>query len=169
MKSDSVSLDEKNVEDLKKSIREPIERKGGFSPRWVAETLRSYMMPYFVMYIKHEDRLKAALTNVEFIRNHLVPRMVANDAHELRLAHETKSMALNAEMKLRSSMFRKESRGNHYREDYPRRDDPDWLVWVLLKEEDGKMTVYKKPMPEEWWPDLNKPYDERYPLQFPTS
>jgi succinate dehydrogenase/fumarate reductase flavoprotein subunit len=76
-------------------------------------------------------------------------------------------MVLNAEMKVRASMFRKESRGNHYREDYPRRDDPAWLAWVMLKEQGGKMQVYKKQMPEEWWPDLNRPYDERYPLEFP--
>lgn len=169
LKSDSVALEEKNIEDLIKSIREPLERKGGFSPRWITELLRSYMNPYFVMYIKHENRLKAALMNVEFIRDHLVPKMVANDAHELRLVHETRSMVLNAEMKLRSSMFRKESRGNHYREDYPKRNDPEWLAWVMLKEEGGKMKVYKKPMPEEWWPDMTKSYDERYPLTFPES
>jgi succinate dehydrogenase/fumarate reductase flavoprotein subunit len=163
------SLDRDRVEDLKKSIKGPLERKGGFSPRWVTEILRSYMVPYFVMYIKHEDRLKAALTNVGFIRDHLVPKITASDAHELRLAHETRSMVLNAEMKLRASMFRKESRGNHYREDYPKRDDPEWLAWVLLKNENGSMNVYKKSMPEEWWPDLNKPYDERYPLKFPES
>jgi succinate dehydrogenase/fumarate reductase flavoprotein subunit len=163
------SLDTEMVKDMRARIVLPLERRGGFSPRWVTEVLRSFLVPYFVMYIKHEDRLKAALTNVEFIRDHLLPRLKANDAHELRLAHETKSMVLNAEMKLRASMFRKESRGNHYREDYPRRDDPDWLAWVLLKDKDGKMEVYKKQMPEEWWPDLNKPYDERYPLVFPKD
>ncbi|MBW1767471.1 MAG: FAD-binding protein, partial [Deltaproteobacteria bacterium] len=60
-----------------------------------------------------------------------------------------------------------ESRGCHYREDYPRRDDPNWLAWVLLREEDGKMKVFKKPVPEEWWPDLSMPYEERYMWRFP--
>ena len=167
--TDSTVLEINQIESLKKSIREPLERKGGFSPRWVTEILRSYMVPYFVMYIKHEERLKAALMNVEFIRDHLLPKLVAKDAHELRLAHETKSMVLNAEMKLKSSLFRKESRGNHYREDYPERNDPEWLAWVLLKEEEGKMAVSKKQMPQEWWPDLNKSNDERYPLKFPVE
>ncbi|MFC1890764.1 FAD-dependent oxidoreductase [Thermodesulfobacteriota bacterium] len=168
-KAGDITVENNNVEAIKKSIREPLERKGGFSPRWITEILRSYMKPYFVMYIKHEDRLKAALMNVEFIRDHLVPKMVAKDAHELRLVHETRSMVLNAEMKLRSSMFRKESRGNHYREDYPKRNDPEWLAWILLKDEGGKMTLSKKMMPEEWWPDSSKSYEERYPLEFPTS
>lgn len=47
-------------------------------------------------------------------------------------------MMLNAEMRLRASLFRTESRGMHYRENYPERDDPNWLAWVMLKEEGGK-------------------------------
>ena len=78
-----------------------------------------------------------------------------------------KNMVLNAEMKLTASLFRTESRGSHYREDYPRRDDPNWLAWVLLKEEQGQMKASKKPIPKEWWPDLSKPYEERYPFRLP--
>ena len=169
LEAEKVSIDEEGLELSKKIVLRPLERKGGFTPRWVTNILRNIMLPYFVMYIKHEDRMRAALINVEFLRDHIVPKMTAKDPHELRLAHETKSMVLNAEMKLRASMFRKESRGNHYREDYPRRDDPDWLAWVLLKEENGSMKVYKKPMPEDWRPDLSKPYEERYPLWFPEE
>jgi len=37
--------------------------------------------------------------------------------HELRLAHETANMIISAEMKLRASIMRKESRCSHYRLD----------------------------------------------------
>ncbi|MBW1913241.1 MAG: hypothetical protein JRI43_08845 [Deltaproteobacteria bacterium] len=96
-----------------------------------------------------------------------MPKLTAKDQHELRMAIETRNMVLNAEMRLRAGVFRKESRGCHYREDYPRRDDPNFLAWVLLKEVNGKMTVFKKPVPREWWPDLATPYKERYPSRFP--
>jgi hypothetical protein len=52
-------------------------------------------------------------------------------------------------------------------EDYPRRDDPEWLAWVLLKDEGGSMEVFKRPVPEEWWPDLSVPPEERYPFRLP--
>ena len=152
---------------VKKSVYAPTERQGGFSPRWVTQVLQNIMLPYFIMYIKHEDRLRAALTLIEFQRDHLVPKLTAHDAHELRLAHETRNMVLNAEMRLRASLLRTESRGCHYREDYPRRDDANWLAWVLLKEEQGEMKAFKKPIPEEWWPDLSQPYEKRYPIRFP--
>jgi succinate dehydrogenase/fumarate reductase flavoprotein subunit len=122
-----------------------------------------------MLYIKHKDRLQAALTLIEFMRDHLVPKLRAKDAHELRLAVETENMVLNAEMKLRASLFREESRGTHYREDIPRRVDPDWLVWVTIKEEEGKMTCSKKAIPKEWWPDLSKPYHEIYVNRIPES
>ena len=83
------------------------------------------------------------------------------------MAHETKNMVLSAEMKLRASLFRKESRGTHYREDYPLRDDKEWLAWVKIKEENGEMTLTKEPIPEKWWPDQTIPYEERYPIRFP--
>jgi succinate dehydrogenase/fumarate reductase flavoprotein subunit len=160
-------MDKEELARLKRILYAPIERKGGFGPRWVTQILQNTMIPYFILHIKHEKRLQAALTIVEFLRDHLVPKLIANDSHELRLAHETKNMVLNAEMILRTSLFRTESRGQHYREDYPRRDDPAWLAWVKLKEEQGRMKVWKEPIPKEWWPDLSKPYEERYPKRFP--
>lgn len=162
-------LDMEEVLKMKQKRLRPLEREGGFSPRWVTQMLRNTLIPYYMLYIKHEDRLQAALTLVEFMRDHLTPKLKAKDAHELRLAVETENMVLNAEMKLRASLFRKESRGTHYREDIPRRVDPEWLAWVTIKETEGKMTCSKKAIPEEWWPDLSKPYHEIYVNEIPES
>jgi hypothetical protein len=41
------------------------------------------------------------------------------------------------------------------------------LAWVILREENDKMKLSKRPIPKEWWPDLSKPYEERYPVRFP--
>jgi succinate dehydrogenase/fumarate reductase flavoprotein subunit len=150
----------------RKTLRAPTERVGGFTPAWVTQLLKNTMLPYFVLSIKHERRLQAALTTVEFLRDHLVPSLTAKDGHELRLAHETRNMVLGAEMILRASLARTESRGQHYREDYPRRDDPFWLAWVRLEDDRGEMKAIRVPIPEKWWPDLSKPYAERYPQRF---
>ncbi len=162
-----LAVDEAEISRAKQVVHAPRERQGGFSPRWVTQLLQNTMMPYFVSYIKQADRLQATLTIIEFIQEHLVPRLYARDPHELRLAHETKNMVLSAEMRLRSALFRTESRGNHYREDTPRRDDPAWLAWTKIREEQGKMVLIKVPVPEAWWPDLSAPYQERYPYRFP--
>jgi succinate dehydrogenase/fumarate reductase flavoprotein subunit len=167
LQAEKLVIDKMEIARLRKVLYAPMERKSGFSPRWVTQLLQNTVMPYYVVFVKHGDRLQAALTIVEFLRDHLVPKMMAKDGHELRLAHETKNMVLNAEMMLRASLFRTESRGLHYREDYPRRDDPAWLAWTKVKEKQGRMTVAKEPIPREWWPDLSKPYEERYDFRFP--
>jgi len=169
LRVNQAETDVKEIARLKDGIYEPLLRTGGFSPAFVTQTLRNIMVPYFIMQIKHEQRLQAALTLVEFLQRDLIPKMKAQDAHELRMAHETRNMALNAEMVLRASLFRTESRGSHYREDFPRRVDPDWLAWTVLKQEQGEMKLFKLPIPKEWWPDLSKPYEERYELRFPPE
>jgi succinate dehydrogenase/fumarate reductase flavoprotein subunit len=160
-------INEEEIARLQKTMYGSTERKGGFSPRWVSQIIQNTMMPYFIKYIKHGQRLQAALTIVEFARDHLVPKLLAKDTHELWLDHEIKNAVLSAEMILKCSLFRTESRAMHYREDYPRRDDPAWLAWVKLKEEQGQMKLWKEPIPKEWWPDLSKSYEERYPRRFP--
>jgi succinate dehydrogenase/fumarate reductase flavoprotein subunit len=167
-KSKTVKLDERELNRLKKIVSAPVERVGGFSPGWVTQLVQSITVPYFVLQIKREDRLKAALTQIEFVNSQIVPEIMAKDAHEWRMAQEARNMALDAEMRLRASLFRKESRGTHFREDYPRRDDPAWLAWVKVKRnKQGQMKVTKEPIPEKWWPDLSEPYEKRYPRWFP--
>ena len=146
----------------------PRERKSGFTPAWLTLVLQNAMFPYFVLYIKKKERLEAALTTVEFLRDRLAPQVMAKDAHELRLAHETMNMILNAEMKLRAALFRTESRGTHYREDYPARDDANWLAWVKLQRgADGRMVAIKQTIPPAWKPLANLPYEQRYRDRFP--
>ncbi len=150
------NVSDKELERLKNIVLGPIGREGGFSPKWVTQNIQNAMIPYFVLDINEESRMQASLTMIEFIRDHLVPKLLANDQHELRHAHETRNMVYLAEAKLRASLFRTESRGRHYREDYPQRDDDNWMAWVLLKEEGGKMKVFRKPIPDEWRVDLSR-------------
>lgn len=165
---EELSIPAEQLEETRAKILAPLERKGGFTPGWVTNQLQAYMMPYFVLMVKHGDRLKATLTMIEFLRDHIVPKMYATDAHELRLVHETTNMVLNAEMRLRAGLFRTESRGCHYREDFPARDD-DWLAWVLIREQAGKMALEKELVPDEWKPDLSRPYEERYDWRLPNE
>jgi succinate dehydrogenase/fumarate reductase flavoprotein subunit len=139
----------------------------GYTPAWVIRTLQNTMSPIHVLYIKSQRRLDGALASIEYLREHVVPKMIARDGHELRLAHEAANMLLNAEMKLRAGLYRKESRGTHFCEEYPARDDRNWLCWVLLRQENGRMVESKHPLPREWGPPETMAYRDRYPRVFP--
>lgn len=146
----------------------PREREQGYSPDWVTQVLQGTMTPFHILYIKEERRLAGALSSVEYMRQHMVPNLIAGSGHELRLAHETANMLLNAEMKLRAGLFRTESRGTHFREDYPARNDDDWHCWVLMRKgADGAMESAKHMLPEAWKPDASASYRDNYPRSYP--
>ncbi|MDR1573490.1 MAG: FAD-binding protein [Clostridiales Family XIII bacterium] len=147
----------------------PYDQVGGFSPAWATQVMQATLFPYWVLYVKSEERLQTALKQIEYMQRDVIPKLTARDFHELRLAHETRNMALNAEMKLKASLLRKESRGAHFREDYPKRIDPYGLKWIKIKQENGEMKFFDEPVPEKWWPDLTLPYEKRYIRRFPIK
>lgn len=146
---DYPEIETAHVEELLEEMYAPLHRVGGFESRWIDQLLNNTMSPYYVYQIKAKDRLEAALVQVEFFRDVMVPKIKAHDYHELKMAHETKNMVLSAEMQLRSFLERDESRGRHFREDFPE-EKPEWAKWILLSKEEGKMQVSTVDVPEEW-------------------
>nr|WP_320120663.1 FAD-binding protein [uncultured Marinifilum sp.] len=139
------SISKSKIKEISDEMLAPLKREAGYSPAWVTQTLQGIMIPNFVLYIKKENMLKAALAYVEELRDHHIPMLRAADMHELRLAHETANMIINAEMKLKASIMRKESRCSHYRLDYPDLDDENWRAWInIFKGENGEMQFEKQ-------------------------
>jgi len=167
-KKASLIVNPVETDRLKSVAYAPLERTGGFDAEWVTQQVVSLMVPFYIFLVKHGDRLKAAATLFEYLNKQIGPMMYCRpkDAHGLRLVHEARGRALMAEVMLRSAEFRTESRGNHYREDYPQRDDPGWLAWIKVRNKDGNMELVKESFPEAWWPDLSVPYQKRYPWRF---
>ena len=166
---DEQELEPQQVAKLTDEIWAPKHRKGGFTPEWTLQVIQNTMTPYWVLLYKSKDRLEAALNTIEFLRDNIVPKLIAYDNHDLRLVHEIRNIVLNMEMKLKSSLFREESRWTHYREDYPLRDDKNWLCWTKIQDVNGVMTFTKVPIPQAWRPDPAIPYAKRYPCEFPNE
>jgi succinate dehydrogenase/fumarate reductase flavoprotein subunit len=160
------SMSESDVARFRDTVNAPLQRESGFSTGHVLARVQQTILPYEVRMVMHEKRLQAALTMIEFFRDHFLPKLRAVDTHDLRKAHEVRNIMLGAEMQLRAALFRTESRGSFYREDYPHRDDKNWLKWVILKNEDGKMKLWTEPVPKEYWGDTSLPYEKRYLLQY---
>jgi succinate dehydrogenase/fumarate reductase flavoprotein subunit len=148
-------ISQAKIKEIQAEIVAPLKRDKGYGPAWVTQILQGIMIPNFVLYIKKESLLKAALAYIEELRDHHMPMLRAADLHELRLAHETANMILNAEMKLKASLMRKESRCSHYRLDYPEVDYDNWQAWInIFKGSDGEMQLEKQPFGT--WPVLRK-------------
>jgi succinate dehydrogenase/fumarate reductase flavoprotein subunit len=59
---------------------------------------------------------------------------------------ELKNMLLTSEIICRSALFREESRGCHYRMDFPDTDNTNWLTHSQLELEDDIMSLNKLPI-----------------------
>ena len=139
------------INEIQEEILAPLKRKAGYGPAWVTQTLQGIMIPNFILYIKKENLMHAALAYIEELRDHHMPLLRAADLHELRLAFETSNMIVSAEMKLRASLMRTESRCSHYRLDYPEVDDENWRAWInISKGPDGNMRLEKQAF--DSWP-----------------
>lgn len=63
---------------------------------------------------------------------------------------ELQNLTLVAEMMGTAALMRKESRGGHYREDYPERDDANWLKSIIVENIDGGVTLKTKALHPDW-------------------
>jgi len=95
---------------------------------------------------RSKERLEEAIGMIEKLKGKL-PSMHAKDLHYLSKCHEAKSMAICAELTFRAALMRSESRGFHFREDYPERDDNNWLKWIVAKQDNGAMKFSTIPIP----------------------
>ncbi len=153
--------------DISDEILAPLSKTTGFDPTWARDQLQAIMSPLWITVAKDEEGLTGALSQVEHLRDKVAPLLMAKTGHDLRMCHEFTHKVLSAELKLRSSLERKESRGLSYRTDYPFRDN-DYLCYISCqKGEDGTPQMGRVEIPDEWKGDLSAPYEDRILFRFP--
>jgi succinate dehydrogenase/fumarate reductase flavoprotein subunit len=131
---------------IEETIFAPLRKTGGYEPAEAVREIQKAVVPIKYNLRRSKDRLEEALSRVAEVKKKL-PDLYATDFHGLGKCHEARCMALCAEMGFRAALERTESRGWHYREDYPERDDDNWLKWVIVKNQNGKMVVSTEPVP----------------------
>ncbi len=141
-------LSSSQVESLKKRIYAPLDAKGMYSPYDAIKEIQQVVFKLKNSFLKSRDRLEKALGAIENIKSKFHD-LAARDSHELVRCHEARNMATCAEILYRASLARTETRGSNVREDYPERDDRNWLSWVIIKKEGEEAKVRTEPIPIE--------------------
>jgi len=99
---------------------------------------------------RNEKGMQAALEKVKELQARFKEVCVTDAGRifntELLNAWELGNMLEVAEVITESALNRKESRGGHSREDYPNRDDNDWLKHTLVRKENGNVKIEYKPV-----------------------
>ena len=168
--ADLTRISDERIAEESEKILAPLSVEKGFDPNWARDQLMNIMSPYWVYIAKSEATLTAALTQVEYLRDKVIPKLQAASFHDVRLCLEMQHKVLNAELSLRASLARQETRGLHFRTDFPYRDDENFLCFITLqKNAEGGMDIEKVPVKDEWKGDLSEDYKTRYTYYFPRE
>ena len=98
--------------------------------------------------IREEKRLQMGLKRIlelkkEFYSKDNILKEFKIDDENVVLTWEVKSSLVVCEAIVRSALMRQESRGAHYRSDFPNRDDEKWRVNIYCRKEGREMVLFK--------------------------
>lgn len=138
------------VQDIRNRRYAILSREKGLRPLTVREEIQKTMYDN-VLTLRDEGTLTAALRQLEGIRSEKLPQLALSsrtDRYNLEWleALETETMVDVAEMITRAALMRRESRGAHYRADFPTEDNETGLVNLFIHQESGEMKIRPKPV-----------------------
>jgi succinate dehydrogenase/fumarate reductase flavoprotein subunit len=146
-------LDAGQVQLLHDETMRPLNAAGAAESDRILRDLQAVMFAYDVGILKSADRIEQALQSVDALAQQ-IREIAAPHAHELVRLKETEAMLLAAQFMLGASLFRTESRLSHFREDYPERDDANWLVWIDISPGVARPELQKTSIPTPLCPVL---------------
>ncbi len=132
-------LETKKEEEL---VEEIMNQKRGYTPSQVRKILKEIMKKNVGIY-RTEESLNEALNEVERLEKTTI-KISSKSKYmnrELLEAIENKNMIITAKSVIISAIQRKESRGAHFRRDYPKLDNLNYLLNLLITKKEGRLLV----------------------------
>lgn len=108
-----------------------------------------------MMYMKTEEGLRRALARLDEARREMLPRVRLRTASsrfntDMMDALDLADMIEVCEMCAHASLTRKESRGPHFRREYPFTDNAEWLKRIIVGRKNGQVTLRLEPVVEKY-------------------
>ncbi len=97
-------------------------------------------MSHYCRPVRSGDELVRAQKALFYIQEEKAPFLFASTPAHLTAAIEAKGMLLLAHLLVSASLAREESRGAHFRIDYPP-SHHNWLKNIILAQEDNKVKI----------------------------
>jgi succinate dehydrogenase/fumarate reductase flavoprotein subunit len=97
--------------------------------------------------IRSENSLTRCLESLEEVKRNRIPKLFAPGIRKLRTALEAEYMLISHEITARSALARAESRGTHYREDFPEIDNDRYLKNFVIHRSGDEMQTGEASIP----------------------
>ena len=123
--------------------------KGGQKSSEVRKVLQKAAWENLLV-VRSKESLNRILQEIARIRNDVCPRLSIENGRDLIAALELKNLLLVGEIVASAGLKRTESRGSHYREDYPERDDSNWQQAITVRKVDGRMQLETLNVDDQW-------------------
>ncbi len=146
------AVDNAAIEKITKAALEPFEREGGENPYTIQHDLQE-MMQENVGIVRTHDEMIDALNGLDSLRNRAARTFVPGNIDfnpGWHTALDLHNLLTISEAIARAALERKESRGGHFRDDFPDKDPEFAKFNYSLKKsaDDGAMEIAKIPIPE---------------------
>jgi len=145
------SVNPNEVESAERRALEPFAKDGPEGPYAVQHSLQD-MMQELVGIVRQEEEMLRALDCIEQLKVRAERAAVAGNReynNGWHTAIDLHSMLTVSEVITRAALERKESRGAHFRDDYPARDDNfGRFNLVARKGAGGELVMTREPIPE---------------------
>jgi fumarate reductase (CoM/CoB) subunit A len=137
--SDLEEISKSQINDEEKRINSV---NGTIKPADIVEKVHKTMWEQ-VGIVRNKKDLEKAISAFEQIKSELLPRIAGDN---IFAALEATNLLLTGELVARAALAREESRGAHFRSDYPNGDDERWLKHVCLTRQNDKAIVSMVPV-----------------------
>jgi succinate dehydrogenase / fumarate reductase, flavoprotein subunit len=144
------AVNAKDLETAEKSALRPFENSGSENPYTVQHTLQDVMQE-LVGIVRREDEMLEALERIKEFR--AASERVSVDGNReynsgWHTALDLRNLLTVAEMVARSALDRKESRGAHFRDDFPAKDEQFGKFNIVVRKgPGGEMRFTREPIP----------------------
>ncbi len=114
------------------------QRTGILPLSQVREALQWAMWNHLLV-VRTEEGINSCLQELERIEAELLPRARIEGPEEVGQYLELMNLFQIAKIICNAAGMRKESRGSHYRDDFPKRDDANWDKSIIIRKTGDKM------------------------------
>jgi fumarate reductase (CoM/CoB) subunit A len=148
-RKEEIKLNRDKIREEKKRMERFLKKEGTISIYEFRKRIKEVMWKY-VAIIRRKEDLEKAVRELNLLREKLSKIKISSESkcynQEWIECLEAENMLDTATMVAKSALLREESRGAHYREDYPDGNDKKWLKHTVAKQEEGKMIMRSSPV-----------------------